>query len=288
MSLYGHLIRRVVFPLYEKGLRGRPTVRYFRDYQENEFLSESNLLDLQARKLVALLRHCYQQVPYYQQVFNQRGIPPADIPTIDELSILPILDKKSIRQNYQSLISKESSPSPVRKATGGSTGVPLTFEHDRDSYYRRVAVMWRGYGCAGARLGDPTIYLWGAPTGEMSAFGRAKEAMYHALNGRRMLNAFELSDSNVDQYIDEIQRYKPKTIVAYVAPLVEVARYCRAKKVTPFSPDSIITGAEPLPEASREFLQQVFRCPVFNTYGSREFMLIAAECERHAGLHINI
>ena len=36
----------------------------------------------------------------------------------------------------------------------------------------------------------------------------------------------------------------------------------------------------------RELIERVFEAPVFETYGSREFMLTASECERHRGLHI--
>jgi phenylacetate-CoA ligase len=52
-------------------------------------------------------------------------------------------------------------------------------------------------------------------------------------------------------------------------------------------PASIVTGAEALYEAERKEIEGAFDCPVFDTYGCREFMLIAAECEQHAGLHVN-
>jgi phenylacetate-CoA ligase len=33
-------------------------------------------------------------------------------------------------------------------------------------------------------------------------------------------------------------------------------------------------------------IEDVFEAPVFETYGSREFMMMAGECDRHAGLHL--
>src|SRR5690606_31785328 len=52
------------------------------------------------------------------------------------------------------------------------------------------------------------------------------------------------------------------------------------------TPGSIVVGAEKLHQFQREAIERVFGAPVFETYGSREFMLIGAECPEHAGLHI--
>jgi phenylacetate-CoA ligase len=56
--------------------------------------------------------------------------------------------------------------------------------------------------------------------------------------------------------------------------------------LVPFSPKSIVVGAEKLYDFQRAVIERVFRAPVFETYGSREFMLMAAECDRHEGLHL--
>ena len=85
---------------------------------------------------------------------------------------------------------------------------------------------------------------------------------------------------------DELNRCRPQTIVAYTKPLYEAARFFAERNIKPFSPKSIVVGAEKLHDFERELIQQVFRAPVFETYGSREFMLIGAECERHEGLHL--
>jgi phenylacetate-CoA ligase len=52
-------------------------------------------------------------------------------------------------------------------------------------------------------------------------------------------------------------------------------------------PRAIVGAAEALHEFQRELLEKAFGCPAFNTYGCREVMLIAAECEQRCGLHVN-
>jgi phenylacetate-CoA ligase len=49
----------------------------------------------------------------------------------------------------------------------------------------------------------------------------------------------------------------------------------------------VIAAAEPFNEPTRRRIEEGIGAPVFNTYGSREFMSIAGECDRHDGLHIN-
>jgi phenylacetate-CoA ligase len=75
--------------------------------------------------------------------------------------------------------------------------------------------------------------------------------------------------------------------VAYTNPIYEVARQLeREGKAIGVGAGAIVVGAEKLHDFQREAIERVFRAPVFETYGSREFMLIGAECERHAGLHL--
>jgi phenylacetate-CoA ligase len=54
----------------------------------------------------------------------------------------------------------------------------------------------------------------------------------------------------------------------------------------PYTPASVIVGAEKLHDFQRQLIERVFQAPVFETYGSREFMLIGGECDRHGGLHL--
>jgi phenylacetate-CoA ligase len=49
----------------------------------------------------------------------------------------------------------------------------------------------------------------------------------------------------------------------------------------------VIAAAEPLFEGVRRTIEEAFEAPVYNTYGSREFMSLAGECEQRDGLHIN-
>jgi phenylacetate-CoA ligase len=102
-----------------------------------------------------------------------------------------------------------------------------------------------------------------------------------------MLDSFPMSESNMSEYADAIDAYRPEIIVAYVGPLVRLAEWLLANGRRVHAPAAILGGAEALIDSQRETIERAFGAPAFNTYGCREFMLIASECERREGLHLN-
>lgn len=284
-SLYAPLFRRVLFPLYESGLRGRKTLRYLAEYERNLALDEEALRALQWRKLQRLLRHCWEQVPYYRRIWAEQGIQaPEDIRDLRDYARLPALDKPTIRANFQDLVAANQREGLLYKTTGGSTGEPLKFGYTRESYERRLAIMWRGYSWSGARLGQRTLYLWGVPVGAQ----KRKDRLYHAAFNRHMLSAFEMSEARMAEYADAFDRFRPETVVSYVAPIVKMAEWLIANGRKVHRPQRILGAAETLHESQRALIEKAFGCPAYNTYGCREFMLIAAECEHRKGLHLNM
>src|SRR3546814_11393663 len=85
---------------------------------------------------------------------------------MEDYARLPVLTKADIRTNFDRLKARNLQGQLLYKATGGSTGEPLRFGYTRESYERRTAVMWRGYGWTGARPGRRARYLWGGGGGE--------------------------------------------------------------------------------------------------------------------------
>lgn len=287
-GVYETLFRNALYPAYESGLRRRKTLAYLREYERDQWRSADELDALQWRKLQRLIAHCWEQVPFYREWWGRVGMASAaDIKDRDDYARLPLLTKPAIRERSDAMIAPEYRDSLYFKSTGGSTGEPMRFGYTRESYERRVAVMFRGYGWAGAHLGQRTAYLWGAPVAAPAGFQLFKDRLYHAAFNRRMLNAFDMNERRMAEYADAIDRFKPETIVSYVGPLVELAHWIERNGRTIHRPQRILGAAEALHAHQRELLQRVFGAPAYDTYGCREFMLIAAECEAHDGLHIN-
>jgi phenylacetate-CoA ligase len=286
-SFYEAAFRRVLFPVYETGLRRRRTLAYLDDYQRDQWLDPEQIAALQWQRLQRLLEHCHREVPYYRRRWRELDIAPQDIRNLDDYAKLPLLTKADIRTHADELQADSLRDRLLYKATGGSTGEPLRFAYTRESNDRRVAAMWRGYGWAGSRMGRRTLFLWGGAVGDPTRTHQLKDRLYNAVFARHVLNSFAMTDANMAEYADAIDRYRPEVIVAYVGPLVKLAQWLIATGRKIWQPQSIIGGAEAMHEFQRELIQKAFGAPAFNTYGCREFMLIAAECEQHQGLHVN-
>lgn len=279
------LLSGVLYPWYESHIRGRKTMRYAAEYERNQWLSVDEIQALQLKKLQALLAHCQEHVPYYARRWAAAGLDWRDLRSVDDLRFFPAIDKDEIRANRQDFVARPWVGRTLTKTTGGSTGRPFSFEYTRESYERRMAVMMRGYGWAGWKLGVKRLDVWGTDLGSPSVFRRWKTQLYDRALGRRVLSCFEMTADNLGAYVAEIDRYRPEVIVGYTSALEAMATWIGSHGGAAWAPGSVITAAEMLSERQRALFEKSFRSPVFHTYGCREFMLIGAECEVHQGYH---
>ena len=287
MSAYEGAFRHVLFPLWESGLRRRGTLAWMREYEASQWLSEDEIHALQWRKLKALLDFCWREVPYYREQWRGLGVHPDDIRDHADFARLPTLGKDDIRANFEALKADSLRDRLLFKNTGGSSGVPLRFGYTRESNERRNAVMWRGYGWAGARMGRRTLYLWGGAVGDPSRAHLLKDRLYHAAFNRRIVNTFGMTEANMAAFADAVDRVRPEIIVGYVGPLVRLAEWLLATGRRVHAPESLLGAAEPLYDFQRELIERAFGGRMYNTWGCREFMLLASECEHRDGLHVN-
>jgi len=286
VSIYEQLFRHVFFPVYEDVVKGRHTSRYLREYEKTQWLDEQSLGDLQLEKLNSLLAHCWKNVPFLQRFWTDAGLTASPLQDMTQFAAYPVLTKQHITENYDDMRARGFQGAVLTKTTGGSTGQPFRFEYSQENYARRTAAMWRGYRWCGTDLGKRTAYLWGTG-GPLPGLAGAKERFYHRAYNRILLSAFTMTNSNLGDYASEFARFRPEVMVGYVAPLVSLSRWMLATQTKIPTVRSVITGAEALTERERELIASAFDAPVFNTYGCREFMLMACECEERDGLHVN-
>ena len=120
--------------------------------------------------------------------------------------------------------------------------------------------------------------LWG--NGRARGMGGCTDRLYHGASTAGSV-AVLAQRANIDDRIDQIARQRPKAVVGYVAPVALVARRMLQTGRTIAGVRSVLTGAEALYDPERRDIERAFGCAVFNTYGSREVMLMATECDRH-------
>ncbi len=285
--MYGTFYRHVLLPLFDGPVKGRRTMSYWQAAEQSQWQTRSQLEAFQLQALQKLLRHAGTTCPYYQRTWNALGIDPAGVQSLEDLHRWPLSTRETIRENRLPMRSQL----PIKlltKGTGGSSGEPLQFDLCHDSNDRRTAMMYRGYGWAGGAPGSRQLYIWGSHVGKVPVWKRWKAALHHGFDNHRILSCFEFTPEKMESHWRALERYRPEVIVAYTNPVYEFARFLQAHNYRPTVRRSVIVGAEKLHDFQRKLIEDVFGVPVFETYGSREVMLIGAECERHTGLHVSM
>jgi phenylacetate-CoA ligase len=282
------LHRHVLIPAFETVIKRRKIFRYGKELAQSQWLSRQELEQRQLEGLRGLLSHAMQHCPYYRQAWSELGLDPQEVDGLEDFASWPVTGRETILENRLAMRAEVPGMRLISKSTGGSSGVPLRFDLDAGSYDRRTAAWYRGYDWAGAGPGTKQFYFWGVPLGAQPRWRRWKDRLYHRLHRRLLVNTFELSDERVPALLARLNRHRPDVIVAYTNPLYIFARALDERGLRPFAPKAIVVGAEKLHTFQRELLEKVFQAPVFETYGSREVMLMGAECDRHEGLHLTM
>lgn len=285
MTRYATLYHSLLWPVYEQ-LRGRRTHRLLEQAEQHQWLAPLQIRDQQWAELQRLLQHVGQHSPWYRDQFQRLAFVPAECSAWEDFQKLPPLTKEDIRNHRQQILAENYQNRVFEHRTGGSTGTPVRLYLTRETYEWRNAITLRGYSWAGAVPGEKVFYLWSVPVGTIAVRQRAKEVLDHALARQKMFNNFRLSKTTLPHCLETLNRFRPKVLVGYTSMLEYLARFVKRQGGLRVKFHSIITAAEGVNADQRALLREVFQAPVFASYGSREFKLIAMECER-GGLHIS-
>jgi phenylacetate-CoA ligase len=284
--VYGTLYRQLLLPFFDRVVKRRRTLDYWQQAEASQWWSRDRLAAFQWEALRQLLQHAQQTCPYYGEMWRSLDLEPGSLSSWTDFENWPLITRDTIRQHRFAM----RSIAPLRrmsKSTGGSSGEPLHFDLNTDSNDRRVAMTFRGYGWAGGGPGSKQLHVWGRHVGQVPTWKRWKAELHHRFERHLMLSCFDFTPQRMRQHVGRWNRYQPEVVVGYTNPLYEFARFVQQEGLQVVSPRSIIVGAEKLHDFQRELMHAVFGAPVFETYGSREFMLIGAECDHHSGLHLS-
>ncbi len=286
--MYSSLFRNVLLPVYESGLRRRQTLQSLGELEQSQWRTPEALAQLSFLRLLDALRHAERHVPFYRKRFAEFGVRVSQIKAPEDLAALPIVTKDDVRNHPHEFVAENFRGQLHRSATGGSTGASMTFHYDHATYERRVAAAIRANRWAGAEIGHREVHVWGRSPGEREGIQTWKRTLEQLLWRHKFVSSFHLHQDKLAETLRTIASYAPRVIVGYTTPLYLLARAAIDEHIVMPSPLGIITSAERLFEHQREVIEKGFGAPVFDRYGCREVMLIGAECQRHAGLHVNV
>lgn len=268
-------------------LKGEPAFRHLRYLRSVENCSQDELLRIQDEKLIGLLRHAYENIPYYKMVLSKAGVVKGRTVDLDQFGSIPILTKQTVIREGAALFSSDrATRNSFCNSTGGSTGEPVEFLQDKEYEAWSFASRFLFDLWGGKDIGEREILLWGS---ERDVLGSSEKLLTRLRRwgfNMLILNSFLMTDEQMGKYIELWNKFKPKQVWAYTSSILEFARYANRRGMHIHTPNSIICAAETLTEDVRKVIENTFLCPALNQYGSREAGAIACECLKKEGLHV--
>ncbi|MFL5242851.1 MAG: phenylacetate--CoA ligase family protein [Gemmataceae bacterium] len=285
MDLHATLIRNVIGPLWARW-EGSPYLRHYKRLQQTQYDSPASIQAKQWPAIHSLVEHAYATVPYYRQRLDQVGLRPNAIHGFDDFRHIPILTKADLRSRRDSIISSKHGLDGLHlKQTSGSTGVAVDVFVDEAAHQFKRACTLRSDEWSGWRFGEGVARIWGNPDSSKRGWrGRVRNAL---LDRTYYLDSLRVNRAALARFAEEVASHKPTLLFGHAHSLCLFAEYVRSAAQVVIRPRGIIATAMVLHNWQRQVIEEVFQCRVTNRYGCEEVSLIACECDRHAGLHIN-
>ena len=283
---YSSLDRKVLFPIGEF-FNGSSIMRNYISLQQSDWFNREQLNDLQNKYLVRLVHHCYENVPYYTDLFNRNNIKPKDINNRNDLVKIPVLDKQLIRDNYDKLISKDAKNRKTKKhSTGGSTGVPLQFQTDIQTWNMAWASTFRAWKWYGFNVGEKIFTIGGHSLVSEKKRLNKKDLFEKYLMRNYKYSSSEMKSADMERHYNNFIELRPTAIRGYASTLYVFAKYIEENNLPRIPIKLILTTGEILLPQYRVKVQEVFQAPIFDNYGAGDGGVSAHECYMHEGLHI--
>lgn len=260
------------------------TFNYYKYLLLSQHKSKYDIEKESFEKFKKIFSHAYYYSSYYHKKYLEADIKPDMIKSLNDLDLIPSLTKEEIRTHFNSLTTQKINLKYIGvSTTGGSSGTPLKTLFDK-----RVPVEafgWRYLNCWKLNPWDDGAYIW-RMVRKNEILNTLNQILWWPTKKIR-LDASYLDDIKLAAFRNKINKYRPKLIQGYVGAITEFAEYLNRNKLTIHSPASIWVTSAPISKVQRNIIEEVFKAPVYDEYGSSEIPWLAAQCSKKQLLHIN-
>ena len=253
--------------------------------KEIETMPVSDIKKLQSEKLVKQVKHVYDNVPYYRELMDKKGVKPEDIHGIEDLHLLPFLTKSDLRDAYPyGLLAKPLSDCVRIHSTSGTTGkrvVAFYTQNDIDLWEDCCA---RAIVAAGGTNEDvcQVAYGYGLFTGGSGLHGGSHKVGCLTL---------PMSSGNTDRQIQFMMDLNATILCCTPSYAAYIGESLKEKGYKPEDNKlkAGIFGAEPWTEEMRHSIEDSLGIKAYDIYGLTETSGpgVAFECSEQSGMHIN-
>ena len=252
---------------------------------EIETMPVEEIKKLQSEKLVKQVKHVYENVPYYRDLMDKKGVKPEDIHGIEDLHLLPFLTKSDLRDAYPyGLLAKPLSECVRIQSTSGTTGRRVVA-----FYTQKDVELWedccaRAIVAAGGTNEDvcQVAYGYGLFTGGPGLNGGSHKVGCLTL---------PMSSGNTERQVQFMTDLSATILCCTPSYAAYIGEYIKEKGIKPedLSLKAGIFGAEPWTEEMRRGIEAALGIKAYDIYGLTETSGpgVSFECCEQTGMHIN-
>ncbi|WP_445327060.1 phenylacetate--CoA ligase family protein [Sporosarcina sp. FSL K6-1508] len=248
-------------------------------------MKRDEMESLQLDRLRNTVGAVYKHVDFYREKFEELGIVPEDIRSLDDIAKLPFTNKQDFRDHYPFGLFAVPQEEIVRiHGSSGTSGKPTIVGYTSDDINVWAEVVARSIVAAGGKRSDTfhNSYGYGLFTGGIGLHYGA-EALGMAV--------VPMSGGNTKRQITMIEDLKPRGIGGTPSYMLTIAEKMKEAGINPrqSSMEYGIFGAEPWSEELRKKIEETFNLKAVDIYGLSEIMGpgVSVEChEAQNGLHV--
>lgn len=266
-------------------LMGHSFREWHRFVQDAQWWTPEQYREYQFQRLKRIVTLAYERTQFYRERFKQVGFEPGDLKDIDDLSGLPTIDKETVRQNLETMMTVPvTSLSVDYTTTSGTGGSPLCFYMDSSRHAVEFAHLAASWERMGYHSGDSIAVFRGKP---ILLNGSGMYYEYDPLLRHHKYSTFHMVPEQMERYVQHMQAVRPKFVHAYPSAAFTLAKFILHRSLSfPSSVKAILLESEPDYPYQREFIERHFPVKVFSSYGHTEKLVLAAQCEHSSLYHV--
>ena len=251
--------------------------------EKMETMTRAQIEALQLERLQATVQHCMNS-PFYRKRFEEAGLKPEDIKTLDDIRRIPFTTKQDLRDTYPFGMASVSLRECTRlHSSSGTTGTPTVILHTQKDLEEWAAQVARNLWMVGLRPDD--VFQ------NSSGYGMFTGGLGFQYGAERlgMLTIPAAAGNSIRQikFITDFGTTALHAVPSYVTRLYEVMQSMGVDPRRDTKLKVLAIGAEPHSEEQRRRIEEMMGVKAYNSFGMSEMCGpgVGFECQEQNGLH---
>jgi phenylacetate-CoA ligase len=238
--------------------------------------------EFQNRCFRKVVKNAFDNVPFYHQAFQAKGIYPSEIRGLDDLNKLPIFTKSDLKKipEVDLISSKKNIKSLKKLTTGGSTGKPFSVYLDENEDAWRKSIYLRANVVCGQKIRDKWLAIID------NQYSNESSRLQKML-GFYVRTIVPITLDRTSRF-KAVQNSKVDVLDGFPNALFLLARDYEENGGASIQPKLMFGSGELVDKHTISFLERTFHAPYLDQFGCTEIDRAAWQCAEQSGYHMDV